>query len=129
MRQALFQKSEISNAMRTDFVQSMIRHIRQLLSKQSKLAVHQTLLKSFMREALAKEFPQATFLLVQSDTKIREERYIERKYFNLGIEYLRHMSALFDPPTGAASRLINSQDGKEEILKQLHTVFSQNANH
>lgn len=129
MRQALYQKSEITNSMRTDFVQSMILRIRQLLSKHSRLAIHQTLLKSFMRDALAKEFPQATFLLVESETNIRETRYIDRKYFNLGIEYLRHMSKLFDPPTRAAIRLINSQDGKEEILKQLHTVFSPNSNH
>jgi len=40
----------------------------------------------------------AQFILVESNDAIREKRYMKRVYFNLGIDYLREMTKLFEAP-------------------------------
>ena len=119
MKTALFQKSEITDQMRHEFVQRMIKHMKELTPLHQKLAMHQTLLKEFMRESLVQAFPHAKFILVQCETEIRETRYQQREYFNLGIPYLRIMSDLFEPPLIPHIVIENSSLGIEDTRNQL----------
>ena len=105
--------------MRQKFVQQMIEYIKQMTPHTHKLAIHQTLLKEFMRQALSEAFPNARFILIQCKTNIRETRYQQREYFNLGLEYLRTMSELFDPPQLTHSCIDNSSSGIGNIRRQL----------
>lgn len=123
MKAALFQKSTITDHMRHEFVQQMIQHIKKLIPLHPKIAIHQTLVKEFMREALIQAFPHAKFILVQCETEIRETRYQERKYFNLGLPYLRKMSDLFDPPKIPFTTLINQSAGSDTISKNLQKLL------
>ncbi len=119
MKAALFQKSTITDHMRHEFVQRMIQHIKKLIPLHPKIAIHQTLLKEFMREALVQTFPHAQFVWVQCDTDIRETRYQQREYFNLGLEYLRKMSMVFDTPHIAFTVINNSPSGTSNIRNQI----------
>jgi gluconate kinase len=119
MKRALMKKAEITDGMRRQFLANMIASVKLLSRKHSKLLLHQTLLKEYMREAIHKAFPFARFILVETDDDIREQRYLKRKYFNLGLEYLRHMSALFDPVNQPHTVILNNEDGVEGIRKQL----------
>lgn len=124
MKKALFQKAPITDEMREEFTEHMISSLVRVTKTHVKLAFHQTLLKEFMRERLKKKFPHALFILVTSDTAIREERYMNREYFNLGLPYLRQMSQAFDTPRIPHRELINHKDGRLEILSQLTGIVS-----
>ncbi len=123
MRAALFRREIITIPMRDAFLTNILRAIRRLAKKHPRLVVHQALHKDSFRKKIAEVFPDAKFILVTADTNIREGRYIKRKYFNLGLAYLRHMSALFDPPTIAHVVLTNTAKGKGAIRPQLLEFF------
>lgn len=119
MKQALFEKAAITDQMRLEFTEHIISSVSRLARTHTKIAFHQTLLKEFMRERLQQIFPTATFILVTSETPIREKRYMNRKYFNLGLPYLRQMSLAFESPRITHHILTNQNDGRQEILAQL----------
>lgn len=125
MKEALFQKAPITDRMREEFTEHMISSLVRLTKAHTKLAFHQTLLKEFMRKRLQKEFPHALFILVTSETATREERYMNREYFNLGLPYLRQMSQAFDPPGIRHRILVNQQEGKNNILSQLTEIVTE----
>ena len=124
MREKLFQKAEITEAMRTQFLTNMIEGIKKLVKKHEKLVVHQTFLKEYMRKQIAADFPKATFVLIECTDSIRESRYLNRKYFNLGLPYLRRMTNLFEPVHIPHKIIKNNNNGQEHILKQLFHVVA-----
>ncbi|MEK7129945.1 MAG: AAA family ATPase [Patescibacteria group bacterium] len=123
MRDALLNKAIITDAMRREFLTRMIASITKLTQTHHKLAVHQTLIKEFMRKEFLDAFPHAQFLLVETDDVIREQRYMKRDYFNLGLPYLRHMSNLFEQPEIPHIIIENGTDGEKAILAQLKNVL------
>jgi gluconate kinase len=132
MRKALYHKQQITDSMRADFLENMISSVHQITHNKQQgttnylFAVHQTLLKEFMRKTFMKEFPDAKFLLIECDDNIREMRYVKRAYFNLGIEYLRHMTRLFEEPRIPHLVIDNNTEGPEEIKKQLQNIIRGN---
>lgn len=119
MRIALFKKEVITDDMREAFVANIIKRVRRLTQKHQKLAVIQTMTKEKFRKIFLQQYPNAQFILVTADTRIREERYLKRAYFNLGLSYLRHMSKLFEAPKFAHVVIVNDEDGKSQIRKYL----------
>ena len=124
MKKALIAREDITDEMRSEFTNAMILHIQQLRRTHPKLAVHQTLIKEHMREALQKAFPDARFIFVVCDEQLRENRYQKREYFNLGLAYLRKMSAVFDQPSLQHVRINNSKQGPEALKKALNFLLS-----
>ena len=123
MREALLNKQIITDAMRREFLTCMIASVNKLTQTHRKLAIHQTLIKEFMRKEFLDAFPHAQFLLVETDDVIREQRYMKRDYFNLGLPYLRHMSNLFEQPEIPHIIIENGTDGEKAILAQLKNVL------
>jgi gluconate kinase len=123
MKDTLIEKGNITDDMRRAFAANMIATTETLFKSHPRLVIHQTFLKEFMREAFLKHFPQATFILVQSQETLREKRYMRREYFNLGLAYLRHMSGLFEPPHIPHTILTNDGEGLEHIQTQLTTLL------
>ncbi|MBI5619487.1 AAA family ATPase [Candidatus Gottesmanbacteria bacterium] len=120
MRDALLNKQMITDAMRRDFLARMIASVSKLAQTHHKFAVHQTFIKEFMRKKFLEAFPHAQFILVESSNDIREKRYMKRKYFNLGLAYLRHMSELFEKPSISHYVICNNEDGSGKIMQQEH---------
>lgn len=125
MRDALWKKEKITDDMRRHFIANMIASVKKIATSENKLVIHQTFLKEFMRKQFLEAFPHAQFLLIETPTHIREARYMKRKYFNLGLKYLRHMSALFEPVQIPHSMIINSKDGKKDIKGQLEKLLEE----
>ena len=126
MREALFRKKIITDDMRAQFTANMIASVKKLTQAHDKLVVHQTFLKEFMRRQFLEAFPYATFILVQTPDKLRETRYLNRVYFNLGLDYLRHMSGLFETPKIPHKTVKNEHEGEEKILSQLARIIPDN---
>ena len=125
MRDALWRKEKITDDMRRQFIANMIASIKKMTNTEKKLVIHQTFLKEFMRKQFLAAFPKVQFLLVETPPVLREQRYMKRKYFNLGLEYLRHMSALFEPVKIPHSVITNSKDGKEDIEGQFEKLLGE----
>ena len=123
MKEKLFRKEKITENMRNRFLENMISKIHTLSDLHSKLVVHQTFLRKFMRKKLLSEVPNAKFLLVETDDSLREKRYKERKYFNLGLPYLRQMSNLFEAVRIPHEVIYNNKEGPQEIIKQLRSIL------
>jgi gluconate kinase len=115
MKLALNKKMPITDAMRKRFIQNIIASTKILVIKFPKLVIHQTFLKEFMRDQFLEHFPDARFILVESDDAIRETRYMKRKYFNLGLPYLRIMTQLFEAPQIPHLTIYNNKEGTLEI--------------
>jgi gluconate kinase len=123
MREALFSKETITDGMRRDFVESMIENVKTITAQHDTVVVHQTFLKEYMRKQILQNFPDAIFLLVQTKDSIREYRYEQRAYFNLGIDYLRHMSSLFDQPAVPHFVIDNTKTGPNAVEEQLKQIL------
>jgi gluconate kinase len=117
MREALFRKEIITDAMRKEFITNMIASIQKLSKKHKKIVVHQTFLKEYMRKQFLSAFPDAKFLLIESRDDIRENRYMKRNYFNLGLPYLRHMTHLFEKVTIPHVIIKNDTEGTRDLLE------------
>jgi gluconate kinase len=123
MKEVLKKKLPITDDMRKQFIENIVVSAGKLLGKHHILAIHQTFLKEFMREQFLKEFPDARFILVETDDAIREARYMKRKYFNLGLTYLRYMTKLFEAPHIPHAIIYNNKEGTSEIEFQLQSVI------
>ena len=123
MRQTLYRRAPISNSMRDTFFANILKYVVSLTKNYTKVAVAQTFLKERYRKTLLKQFPYALFLLITADTPIRESRYQKRNYFNLGLAYLRSMSAGFEEPSIPHTTIVNNTQGKGKIREQLHNVL------
>ena len=124
MKQALYEKKIITDDMRREFITNMVASVKNLMQKKKDVVVHQAFIKEFMRKQLLDAIPTTTFILVQTDDAIREKRYMKRTYFNLGLPYLRHMSALFEPVSIPYVTIYNNKEGNSEIVHQLEHILS-----
>lgn len=123
MRDALFKKEIITDTMRREFLTRMIASVSKLAQTHHKLAVHQTFIKEFMRKEFLDAFPHAQFILVECPDTLREQRYMKRQYFNLGLPYLRHITKLFEHVTIPHRILNNSTHGNFDVVKQLQSLL------
>jgi gluconate kinase len=119
MKKKLFKKEKITDDMRDRFADHMIAMINTLISQHTYLVVHQTFLKEFMRKMLLEVFPDAQCILIECDDTVREQRYMKRGYFNLGLPYLRLMTDLFEPAGIPHKTINNNKNGTTDILNQL----------
>lgn len=123
MRRALLNKEIITDSMRREFLDRMIASVGKLIHVHPKLAIHQTFIKEFMRREFLAAFRHAQFILVECQDALREQRYMKRQYFNLGLAYLRHMSELFEKPSISHNVIYNNEDGSEKIMQQLKNTI------
>lgn len=119
MRRALFQKEIITDDMRDAFFLNVQKRVRQLTKKYQKITLVQTFIKEKYRKYFLQQFPNTKFILITANITNRESRYMKRGYFNLGLSYLRQMSKLFEKPAIPHTAIVNDEDGKSQIRKQL----------
>jgi len=129
MRKALVSKEAISDTMRDEFFKRLIARVKKLYAKYTKLAVAQTFIKEKYRLQFSRQFPDARFLLIESNADIRRERLKKRKVgFTLNLEYAESMEKIFESPKINHAVLVNEKDSKEELLRQIKKLFSQKEN-
>lgn len=124
MQHAITHQHPINDSMRNIFFNKLKKSITHLLQTQQKIAVTQTFIKEKYRKQVLKEFPHAEFILIQTDTKVRETRLAKRTNYPLDKVYAREMVRVFEKPEIQHVVIVNDSEGKEEIRKQLKNLLS-----
>lgn len=122
MKKKILEKSDVTSDMRTRFVENIIAGIGHVPDSETKIVVHQALIKEHMRGQLAHAYPDAVFIWVRSDDGVLKKRYMKRDYFNLGLAYLQVMIDAFEPPKKPYIGVDNTADGPDEVVRQLKTL-------
>jgi gluconokinase len=126
MKLTLDNKLPITDNMRKRFIENIIASTTKLAKNYPKLVIQQTFLKEFMRKQFIEVFPNAQFILIECDDAIRETRYMKRRYFNLGLPYLQHMSKLFEAPHIPHALIYNNNEGTKEVERGLRSIIQGN---
>lgn len=122
MKKALFANQIISEDMRQRFSKAMLVKLHELTTQTHKLVFMQTLLKDDLRREIHKLYPEGILILVRTNKSLREKRYLKRQKFNLGLNYLRQTSQLFEKPTVPFVTIQNNLEGSDNIIKQLEGI-------
>lgn len=123
MDKTIRSKSVATEDMRDRFFQNMLKKIKELSKKHPKLIISQTFIRELHRKELLRQFPDACFLLVQTNDQIREQRLRERKEYPLSLEQAREMCKNFDKPKVPYEVINNNEDGEVDIQKQLRSLL------
>lgn len=123
MKLAIEKKVLISGQMRDKFFQKLLKKFSTL--KYQKIVIAQTFIKEKHRQIFLKAFPETKFILVQTDTEIREARLIKRSDYPLDLDYARGMSVNFEVPKINYKMIDNNISGEESIRKQFQQYFAQ----
>ncbi len=125
MKDAIKTQFIITDAMRDKLFQNIIKSCKRLKIKHKKIVIAQTFIKEKYRELFLKEIPEAKFILVQTDTLLREDRLAKRKDHFLDLKYAREMCLNFDPPHIAHKIINNNSNGYSGVKKQLQLLLKQ----
>jgi gluconate kinase len=105
--------------MRDRFFISLLKTTIKLSQKQPKLIVAQTFIKEKYRQLFRDQFPQATWILVDTPQEIREKRLLERTESPLDLEYARQMVKKFETISFDHQIVDNQSDGSTNLVGQL----------
>lgn len=119
MRDVILSRGDVSDEMRDEFFERQLVQVKNLINKYKRLVVTQTYIKEKYRKKVLEAFPQARFILVETDTKLRESRLAKRVEFPLDMEYARRMCLLFEEPKIPHELILNNVEGEEEIKRQI----------
>lgn len=123
MKLAIKTKTVFTDEMRDKFFKRLINKIQDLGSRIKNLVVTQTFIKEKYRIDLLKKIPETRFILVETKKKIREKRLMDRMDYPLDLEYARIMEKNFEKPEIDHSKIINNDEGEENIKKQIRRFF------
>jgi gluconate kinase len=123
MKKILIKGERITNRQRSIFFNKLLQQIKKISAYHKRIAVSQTFIKEQYRLLFAKHFPKITFLLIHTDTLIREKRLARRKIFPLKKRYQHTMSLMFEPPRIAHLIINNNAPGKKMLITQLQTIL------
>ena len=123
MKAAIKTQKVFTDEMRDAFFKVLISKIQDLGSRIQNLVVAQTFIKEKYRMALIDKIPDTKFVLVETDSLIREKRLSQRKETPLKMEYARKMVTNFEKPKSDYLKIINNIDGDEGIKKQINSLL------
>jgi len=125
MKEAIETKATITDDMRDVFFQNIIKKAQQLKVRYNKIVIAQTFIKEKYRVLFVNKIPEAQFILVQANKRIRETRLMQRKKYLLDLEYTRKMCFNFDTPYINYDIVINNIDGEVYVKRQLQSLLNQ----
>lgn len=124
MKRAIRTQTVITDSLRDIFFQKIIKSTKRLKRKYENIVVTQTFIKEKYRQLFLCEFPEARFILTQTNFASREARLRKRKDSLLDSEYVRKMCRNFDIPQIDYSVINNDIDGDKSIQKQLRLILN-----
>lgn len=122
MREAIIHAHPVTDDMRDEFFGNITNKLHELTAAYPRVTLTQTFIKEIYRKQVLTHFPHALFMLVQTDTSIREKRLLQRTTFPLDISYARRMIANFDTPHIPHVVVTNNEEGTERIIRQLLAI-------
>lgn len=121
MKKAIKDKTVFTDDMRDVFFQNLIKSVRKQYKKHNKLVIAQAFIKEKYRKQFLQHFPDAVFILVQTEKKIRERRLSQRN--DLDLAYAQKMVALFEKSDIKHLTLGNNEDGKTALKEKLKNML------
>lgn len=122
MREAINTQQPVNDEMRDRFFRRIIAHVGELVTVYPKVVVAQTFLKEKYRLQFLEQFPQAQFVLVVADERVREDRLVRRTNQPLEPNYTRRMVEMFERPNIPHQVIVNDSDGADDLLGQIEAV-------
>lgn len=122
MKEFIAAKKEFTDKMRDDFFEELVVSVGQLIKKHRRLVVAQTFIKEKYRSNLAERFPEAKFVLIETDTKLRENRLAKRTDLVLDRDYARGMVLAFEPPRIEHFVMSNNTEGTGNVKRQIESL-------
>lgn len=116
-------KQVVTDQQRDIFFTKLITNIKILTQKHKHLVVAQTFIKEKYRKQLLAQIPDAQFVLVTTDTNVREERLKKRTTYKLDPEYAKKMCELFETPTIKHFTITNTPDGEKGVGEQVKKLL------
>lgn len=117
-------KEAVTDEMRDEFFNKLITNVRDLKTKYDKIVISQTFIKEKYREKFLDKIPETKFILIETNSSIRENRIMSRDEFKLKIEQWRRIAALFETPSLEHTIIYNDQNGEENVKKQLLVILN-----
>jgi gluconokinase len=124
MKQAIFKKLPITDTMRDIFFEKLTQKAKQLTKTYQKIVISQTFIKEKYRKVFLKQISEAQFILVKTNTTIREKRLLERKKYPLDIKYAQKMTLIFEKPKIKYDQIINNINGKTALITKLQKILN-----
>ncbi len=124
IKQAIKNQAKITDTMRDVFFQKLIKKVQKLKSQHENIVIAQTFIKEKYRKMLLKKIKEASFILIQTDTPIRESRLRNRKDYPLDMEYARNMVLNFEKPSLHHQLILNNKNGENQIKKQIALILT-----
>lgn len=122
IKKAILEKRIFTDPMRNDFFKKLIGSVLKISENHKNLVVAQTFIKEKYREQFLEKFPDAIFVLVKTNKKLREERLSKRKSVN-DLDYIREMVKIFEEPKIKHVVLENDTKGKEELKQKINQIL------
>lgn len=122
MLDALETLSQITDEMRDEFFHKLLQNVKNIQKKHENIVVSQTFIKEKYREWMLRNFPDAQFILIQSDTSVREKRLYDRRKSEAYLAYARVMVTYFEEPKINYLTIENSEKGEKSLNKQLKEI-------
>lgn len=123
MKEAIQTKTVFTDEMRDKFFAELLKKINLLSKSYQRIVVSQTFIKEKYRQQVLATFPEAQFILVQTDTAIREKRLEQRTDYPLDLAYSRKMVANFEDAKIPHTILVNNEQGELFIQKKLRKLL------
>ena len=123
MKQRLKEQKLFTRPMRKTFFENLVQTISRKYSDHKKVVISQTFIKEAYRKQFLKHFPNAHFILVQTESKLREKRLRKRKSIN-DILFLRKMTRAFEKPDIKHTILRNNEEGIKAVKQQLEKLLN-----
>lgn len=123
MRQAIEGNKVLTDRMRDKFFKRLIERVEQLIAKHKALVLAQTFIEEKYRKLMISNFPEVRFILVETNTSLREMRLERRTRLRLDKAYARKMTKIFENPQIKHLKIINDVDGSSQIKRQIKSLF------
>lgn len=124
MKRALQKKITFTNIMRNTYFRKLLETVTKLNKHHKNIILAQTFIKEKYRLFFLKQFPDIKFILIQTNTVLRELRLAQRIKLPLDKEYARKMCVNFEVPHITHSVIDNNKDGEESIKQQLQNIVA-----
>lgn len=122
MREAIVNKQPVTDAMRDEFFTRVIRITHDLRATYPRVCIANTILRNRHRHQVQAAFPDALFVLIDSEPDIIAERFAVRGKYMIDLEDAQRMAAAFEVPTLPYHTLRNV-DGREAVVEQLAALL------
>lgn len=123
MKKALQKKITFTNIMRNMYFRKLLKTVTKLNKHHKNIVLAQTFIKEKYRLRFLKQFPDIKFILIQTNSALREMRLVQRIKLPLDKEYARRMCINFEEPHIEYEKINNDTDGEKSIIQQLKTII------